>query len=82
MLRDVTHEVGIGLRFVAAQLMIEMGDVQTQIEFRGERVQRVQQAQRIGSARHADDDRRAAGEQIVFGDGSGGDSSGNPLSGL
>ena len=68
VLRDVAHEVRIGLRFVAAQLMIEMSDVQPQIKFRSERAQRVQQAQRIGSARHADDNRRAAREQIVFGD--------------
>ena len=41
LLRDVAHKVRIGLRFVAAQLMIEMSDVQSQIKFWSERVQRV-----------------------------------------
>jgi len=48
--------------------MIEMSNVQPQVKFRSERVQRVKQAQRIDPARDADDDRRAGRQQIVFGD--------------
>ena len=64
----VAHEVRIGLRCCSAQLMIEVRDMQLPLVGGRERMQGVEQAQRIGSARHADNDQRAAWKQIVAGD--------------